>query len=74
MPLPGHLILALLQGLERMPWQLPVSSENLLGLKALVAEDTRGDLARAGLVLTPFEDQRGNPSAGGCRGSVGRIR
>lgn len=54
-PLPGHLILALLHGLERMPWRLPASSENLLGLKALVAEDTHGDLARVGLVLTPFE-------------------
>jgi hypothetical protein len=58
-PLPGNLILALLRGLEKMRWLLPASSENLSGVKALVAEGTWGDPGSRGPGCWPIRGLQG---------------
>jgi nucleoside-diphosphate-sugar epimerase len=50
-PFPIAPMLLLLRLVERLRIPLPVSSENLLGLKCLRADDTRPDLEKLGITL-----------------------
>lgn len=56
LPLPGDLTLGFLRVCERLGLGLPVTSENLLGLKHLRRFDTADSLARLGLALKPVDE------------------
>lgn len=56
LPLPGDLTLAVVRLCEKLGLGLPVTSENLLGLKHLRSFDTAGSLARLGLSLKPADE------------------
>lgn len=56
LPLPGGPVLILLRLMERMGIFLPISSENLLGLKQLRAVDVARDLRKLGVELRPFAE------------------
>jgi nucleoside-diphosphate-sugar epimerase len=53
-PFPGKPVLFGVRALEQLGFSPPISSENLLGLKALKHHDVRGDLARLGVTISPF--------------------
>lgn len=57
--LPYFLFDTLLTLLNMLPVNLPVSKENLLGLKHLKSFDTAPDLARLGVSLKPLRDSLG---------------
>ena len=49
LPLPGGFVLQMLRLAEGLGFSLPLSSDNLLGLKRLQTFDVRADLERLGL-------------------------
>jgi NADH dehydrogenase len=53
-PVPGGLVLAALRLFERLGFRLPLSSDNLLGLKCLRAFPLEGDLERLGFTPRPL--------------------
>lgn len=56
LPVPIGPALFALRALERLRLSLPVSSENLLGLKCLRSTDTTADLAKLGVTLRSTEE------------------
>jgi nucleoside-diphosphate-sugar epimerase len=55
-PFPGSLALLALRAIENLGVAAPISSENLLGLKALKHHDVAGDLAKLGLSVLSFRE------------------
>ena len=55
-PLPSALLLPIVRGFERINVQLPISSENILGLRHARFVDTRHDLAR--IRLSPLTSRQ----------------
>lgn len=55
-PVPGLPALAILRAFETLGVRLPVSSENLLGLRQLRAFELRPDLERVGLIPRPMSE------------------
>jgi hypothetical protein len=70
LPIPAAPALWLLQLLDRLPFPVPVSAENLRGLMATRLVDTSADVARLSLRLRgPDESLRalfGDPTGVGC--------
>jgi NADH dehydrogenase len=66
-PFPGDLALLGIRALERIGMRLPITSDNLLGIKYLRGFDPADDLARLDLHPLSFQESlerlRGNPSA-----------
>lgn len=56
LPVPGGLALAALRAAERLGFRLPLSSDNLLGLKCLRAFELEGDIERLGFTPRPLRE------------------
>ena len=56
LPLPGGPALLAVKFCEKLGLRLPITSENLLGLKHLRRFETAGSLARLGLALAPLDE------------------
>jgi nucleoside-diphosphate-sugar epimerase len=56
LPVPGHLALAALRAAECLGFRLPLSSDNLLGLKCLRAFELERDVERLGFTPRPLRE------------------
>lgn len=55
-PIPYHLLLAVIKTAQALRLPLSINQDNLLGLKNLIAVDTRPDIKRIGVTLDNLDD------------------